>query len=83
MNYFLPFRSIHSVTNGNIFMAEQYSTGVRKQTLGGHKQNPVGTKTQEKGTIIPQETEPGLPVSVQKSPAEAEVDSGLPWCQGH
>ncbi|KAI4549493.1 hypothetical protein MG293_001823 [Ovis ammon polii] len=47
--------SIHSVTNGNIFMAEQYSTGVRKQTLGGHKQNLVCTRTQKKGTVAPQE----------------------------
>ena len=40
-----------------------------KQTLVGHKQNLVGTRTQEKGAVTPQETEPDLPVSVQESPA--------------
>ena len=59
------------------------STGLGKQTLGGHKQNLVHTRTQEKGTVTPQKTEPYLPVSVQESPAEAWVDRGLPWAQGH
>ena len=58
---------------------QSYSTGLGKQTLGGHKQNLVHTRTQEKGTVTPQKTEPYLPVSVQESPAEAWVDSGLPW----
>ena len=35
------------------------------------------TKTQEKGAVTPQETDQNLPVSVQKSPAEAWVSSGL------
>ena len=52
-------------------------------TLGGHKQNFVCTRTQEKGTVIPQETEPDLPVSVQESPAEMWVSGGLQWGQGH
>ena len=51
--------------------------GLGKQTLGGHKQNLVHTRTQEKGAVIPQETEPDLPVSVRESPAEAWVSSGL------
>ena len=59
------------------------STGLGKQTLGGHKQNLVCTRSQEKGAVTPQETEPDLPVSVQKSPAEAWVDSGLMRGQGH
>ena len=54
----------------------------RKQTLGGHRQNLVGTRTQEKG-VSPQETGPYLPVSVQESPAEVWVDSGLRWGQEH
>ena len=29
------------------------STGLGKQTLGGHKQNFVGTRTQEKGAVTP------------------------------
>ena len=48
-----------------------------KQTLGGHKQNVVCTRTQEKGAMIPRETDPDLPGSVQESPVEAWVDGGL------
>ena len=54
------------------------SSGLGKQTLGGHKQNLVHTWTQEKGAVTPQETEPELPVTVQESPVEAWVNSGLP-----
>ena len=43
----------------------------------GHKQNLVHTRTQEKGAVTPQETDPDLPVSVQESPVEAWVSSGL------
>ena len=50
-------------------------------SIGGHKQNLVSTKTQEKGAMTPQETDPDWPVSVQDSPVEAWVSSGLP--QGH
>ena len=35
------------------------------------------TRTQEKGAVTPQETDPDLPVSVQESPVEAWVGSGL------
>ena len=59
------------------------STGLGKQTLGGHKQNLVLTRSQEKGAVTRQETEPDLPVSVQGSPVEACVDSGLLQSQGH
>ena len=59
------------------------STELGKQTLGGHKQNFVSTRTQEKGAVTPQETEPDLPVSVQESPVEVRVDSGLLRGQGH
>ena len=38
-----------------------------KQTLGGHKQKLVCTRTQEKGAETLQETDPDLPVNVQKS----------------
>ena len=37
-------------------------TGLGKQTLGGHKQNLVHTRTQEKRAMTPQETDPDLPV---------------------
>ena len=51
--------------------------------LEGLKQNHVCTRTQKKGTVIPQETEPDLPLSVQESLVEAWVDSGLPQGQQH
>ena len=53
------------------------SPGLGKQTLGGHKQNLVCTRTQEKGALTSQETDPDLPVSVQESLAEAWVGGGL------
>ena len=43
----------------------------------------VHTRTQEKGAVTPQETEPDFPVSVWESLAEAWVNSGLLWGQGH
>ena len=60
------------------------STELRKQTLGGHKQNLVYTRIQEKGAVSPQETEPDLPVCAWGSLVKAWVDSGLlqgqqPW----
>ena len=59
------------------------STGLEKQTLGGHKQNLVCTRTQEKEAVTPQETDPDLPVSVRDSPAEAWVGGGLLQAWGH
>ena len=38
-----------------------------KQTLGRHKQNLVHTRTQKKGAMTPQETDPDLSKSVQES----------------
>ena len=58
-------------------------TGLGKQTLGGHKQNLVCPRTQEKGAVTPQENEPDLPVSIQEIPVEAWVNSDLLWGQGH
>ena len=58
-------------------------TGLGKQTLGGHKQKLLHTGTQEKGAVTQQETGPDSPVSVKESLAEAWVNSGLPWVQGH
>ena len=57
--------------------------GLGKQTLGGHKQNIVHTKTQEKGAVTPQETDPGLPVSVQESLVEVWIGGGLLQGWGH
>ena len=58
-------------------------TGLGKQTFGGHKQNLVHTRTHDKGAVTPQETDPDLPGSVQESPAEERVDSGLLQGWGH
>ena len=55
----------------------------RETDSQGHEQNLVPTRTQEKGAVTPQETEPDVPVSVQKSPVEAWLDDGLPRGQGH
>ena len=41
-----------------------------EQTLGGQKQNLLCTRSQDKRVVSSQETEPGLPVSVQESPVE-------------
>ena len=58
------------------------STEQGKQTLGGHRQNLVCTRTQEKGAVTPQETQPDLPVRVWESLAETRVDSGWPQDRG-
>ena len=59
------------------------STGLGKQILGGYKQNLVYTRTQEKGAVTTQETDPDLPVSVQESLVEAWVGGGLLQGQGN
>ena len=52
-------------------------TGLGKQTLGGHKQNLVHTRTQEKGAVTTQETNPDLAMSVQESLEEVWVSGRL------
>ena len=42
-------------------------TGLGKQTLGGHKQNLVCSRSQKKGAVSPQVTELDFPVRVQES----------------
>ena len=56
-----------------------YRTSIRlgKQTLGGHKQNLMCTRSQEKGRVSPQKTEADLPVNVQESLVEVWVHSAL------
>ena len=44
-------------------MITELNTELGKQTLGGHTQNIMHTRTQEKGAVTPQETDPDLPVS--------------------
>ena len=50
---------------------------------GTNRKKLVPTRTQEKGAVTSQETDPDLPVSVQESLAEAWVGSGLLQDQGH
>ena len=59
------------------------STGLGKQILGGYEQDLVYTRTQEKGAVTAQETDPDLPVSVQESLVEAWVGGGLLQGQGN
>ena len=61
----------------------RHYTGLGKQTLGGHKQKLVYTRTREKGAVTPQETDQDLAESVQESLAEAWVDTGLLHGQKH
>ena len=51
------------------------STGLGKQTLGGHKQNLVHTRSREKGAVSPQETESDLtkPCAYQKQGERSSV----------
>ena len=58
-------------------------TGLGKQTLGGHRQNLLHTRTQEKGAATSQETDPDLPLSAQESLAEVWVGGGLLQGWGH
>ena len=58
-------------------MIAELNTGLGKQTLGGHKQNLLCTRTQGKGAVTPKETDTNFSVSVQESPVEVWVGSGL------
>ena len=61
------------------------SKGLREtdSRLGGHKQNFACTKTQRKGAVTPQETEPKLPASVGGPPVKEWVGRGSPQGRGH
>ena len=66
----------------NLIVEPPELTGLGKQTLGGHKQNFVHTRTQEKGAVTAQETEPDLPMECLESLAVAWVSGGLLQGQG-
>ena len=51
--------------------------GLGKQTLRGHKQNLMCTRTQKKGATAPHKADPDLPVSIQESLAVAWVRGGV------
>ena len=50
---------------------------------GRAQRNLVCTRTQEKGAVTPQETDPDLPMSVQESLAETWIGGGLRQGWGH
>ena len=54
-----------------------------KQNLFFFQTKPVLTRTQEEGAVIQQEADPDLPVSIQESPPEMWVVSGLLQDRGH
>ena len=56
--------------------ASRTYTGLGNRLLEGTNRT-LCTRTQEKGAVIPQETDLDLPVSVQESPAEVWVGGGL------
>ena len=55
---------LEEVVINPLHRATRTYTGLGKQTVGGHKQNFVHTRTQEKGAVAPQETEPDFSVRV-------------------
>ena len=61
------------------------STGLGEtdSSLGGYKQNLACTKTQRKGAVIPEGTEPDVLASVGGFPVKVWVSSGLPRGWGH
>ena len=65
-------------------MGFDYRTYIRleKQSLGGHKQNIVHTRIQEKAAETPQEIDPELPRSVWEPLVDTWVGGGLLQGQG-
>ena len=57
--------------------------GNRDSTLGGNTQSSACVRTQGKGSVTPQETEPDLPAGVGGSPAEVGGGCGSLRGQGH
>ena len=53
-----------------------------KNRLSEDTHSLVCTRTQEKGEMTPQETDPSFPMRVHESPAKAWVSSGLLQCWG-
>ena len=65
-----------TLKTSGIWLQDFHSTG--RNTLRGHKQNLVCTRTQGKGAVTSQESEPDLLASVGGSLSEAWVSSGSP-----
>ena len=52
-------------------------TGLGKQILGGHKQNLVCIRTQEKGALMPQEADPRLACECLGVSSRGMIGGGL------
>ena len=59
------------------------TVGNRDSSIRGQKQNSALTKTQRRGAVTPQETEPKLSANVGQSPVEVWVSRGSRQEQGH
>ena len=68
---------MEEVSINPIIELPELTQSLGKQTLGGRKQNLACIRIQEKGAMAPQETDPDFPMSVQESPVEVWVGSGL------
>ena len=84
--YSRPAYDINFLGGGHHEPRQRAYTGLGKQTLGGHKQKLLCARTQKKGALTPQETNPNIPLSVQEAPLEASVRGGMlqgwgPWVQ--
>ena len=63
-------------------MITELSQDWEDETLGGHGQNFVRTRSQERGEVIPKEPELDLPMCAWESPVEVEVNGGLHTVRG-
>ena len=59
-------------------MTSSRGLGETDSSLRGHKQNSVHAKTQRRGAVTPQQTEPKIPASVGGPPLEALVGKDSP-----
>ena len=58
--------------------ASRMTEGNRDSSLGGQKYNFEHTKTQRRGAVTQQETEPKVPINIGGPPVEAWVGRGSP-----
>ena len=93
MDCSLPGSSVHGITGlGSHFLLQAINPTIEppeltqewgNRLLEGTDRTFVRTRTQEKGAVTPQETDPDLSVSVQESLAEVWVGWGLLQGWGH
>ena len=74
--------SLDCIVHSTLLFSYRTYTGLGKQTLKGQNQNLLCTRTQQKGMVTPQKTDPDLPVSAQESRG-GKGNSGLLQGQDH